>query len=287
MLETLILAGLLLGLGAIAAYWRNARIRRLARERMEHVGRGLRSIAAAPLPAARSFLVRHRFLPWVLGLLAAGLLYFAFDWAPPFVIAVSLIVGLLAGRLESYLAVRQTAKIETQLADAIDLMVAALRAGASVADALENAMRESRSPLLPQLEEVVGRIRYGDDPRTVYHGLTQRVPLETFLLFASALSVQAETGGSLAPTLASVGRTIRDRIEIARRIRSNSAQSEVSTLAVFLLTYFIALVGVARQSRANAASSWPPRSANGRSRAPSFCRPSAWSGCRSSAGMKF
>ena len=43
-------------------------------------------------------------------------------------------------------------------------------------------------------------------------------------------------------TLASVGRTIRDRIEIARRIRSNSAQSEVSTLAVLLLTYFIALV---------------------------------------------
>ena len=121
-------------------------------------------------------------------------------------------------------------------------MVAALGAGAGVSDALENAMRESRRPLRPQLEEVVGRIHFGDNPRTVYHGLTQRVPLETFLLFSSALSVQSETGGSLAPTLASVGRTIRDRIEIARRIRSNSAQSEVSTLAVLLLTYFIALV---------------------------------------------
>ena len=98
------------------------------------------------------------------------------------------------------------------------------------------------APLLPQLEEVVGRIRFGDDPRTVYHGLTQRVPAGDLSLFASALSVQAETGGSLAPTLASVGRTIRDRIEIARRIRSNSAQSEVSTLAVFVLTYFIALL---------------------------------------------
>jgi Flp pilus assembly protein TadB len=72
--------------------------------------------------------------------------------------------------------------------------------------------------------------------------LTERVPLETFLLFSSALSVQSETGGSLAPTLASVGRTIRDRIEISRRIRSNSAQSQVSTIAVMMLTYFIALV---------------------------------------------
>ena len=198
--------------------------------------------AAAPVPAARSFLVRRRFLPWMAGLVVAGLLYLALGWALPFVMAVGLIVGLLAGQLESYLAVRRTARIETQLADAIDLMVAALGAGAGVADALENAMGESGRPLRPQLEEVVGRIRFGDDPRTVYYGLTQRVPLETFLLFASALSVQAETGGSLAPTLASVGRTIRDRIEIARRIRSNSAQSEVSTLAVMMLTYFIALV---------------------------------------------
>jgi Flp pilus assembly protein TadB len=242
MVETLILAGLLVGLGLIASYWRKARIREQARQRMEHAAAASEASEAAPIPRARSYLVRYRFVPWMLSLFAAGLLYFAFDWAPPFVIAVSLIVGLLADRLESYLAERRTARIETQLADAIDLMVAALRAGAGVADALENAMRETRSPLLPQLEEVVGRIRYGDDPRAVYHGLTQRVPLETFLLFASALSVQAETGGSLAPTLASVGRTIRDRIEIARRIRSNSAQSEVSTLAVFLLTYFIAVL---------------------------------------------
>ena len=242
MTEILILAGLLLGLGAIAAYWRNARARRLARERMEHPAEGSRASPAAAVPPARSYLVRHRLLPWLLGLLAAGILYFALGWALPYVIAVSLIVSLLAGQVEFYLAAKQGARIETQLADAIDLMVAALQAGASVGDALENAMGESHSPLRPQLEEVVGRIRFGDDPHMAYHGLTERVPLETFLLFASALAVQSETGGSLAPTLASVGRTIRDRIEIARRIRSNSAQSEASTVAMLFLTYFIALI---------------------------------------------
>ncbi|MGO9111847.1 MAG: type II secretion system F family protein [Thermoguttaceae bacterium] len=242
MFEILILAGLLLGLGAVASYWRNARARTLARQRMESSAETAEAAEAAPIPIAHSYLVRHRFVPWICGLLTAGLLYFAFGWAPPFVIAVGLIVSLQAGQLEAYLAAGRTAKIETQLADAIDLMVAALQAGASVADALENAMGESRRPLRPQLEEVVGRIRFGDSPRAAYHGLTERVPLETFLLFASALSVQSETGGSLAPTLASVGRTIRDRIEMARRIRSNSAQSEVSTMAVLFLTYFIALV---------------------------------------------
>ena len=242
MLEILILAGLLLGSGAIAAYWRNARIRVLARGRMGRAAEVSEAAPTEPVSVAHPYLVRHRFVPWMCGLLAAALLYFAFGWAPSFVIAVALIVSLQAGQLEAYLAAGRTAKIETQLADAIDLMVAALQAGASVADALENAMGESRSPLRPQLEEVVGRIRYGDNPHAAYQGLTERVPLETFLLFASAVSVQSETGGSLAPTLASVGRTIRDRIEMARRIRSNSAQSEVSTFAVLFLTYFIALL---------------------------------------------
>ena len=243
MVDILLFAGLvLLGFGVTASVWRNARSRALARGRVENSAEVSGPSPPEAIPAARSFLVRHRLLPWMLGFVAALLLHFALGWALPFVIAVGLILSLLGGQLESYLAVRQTARIENQLADAIDLMVAALGAGAGLTDALENATRESRRPLQFQLEDVVGRIRFGDDPRTVYQGLTQRVPLETFLLFSSALAVQSETGGSLAPTLASVGRTIRDRIEIARRIRSNSAQSEVSTLAVLMLTYFIALV---------------------------------------------
>jgi Flp pilus assembly protein TadB len=243
MIDVLLFFGLLLlGVGVVASVWRNARIRTLARQRVETLPEVSGSEQPPRDPAAHTFLVRHRFVPWMLGLASAGVLYLVLGWALPFVIAIGLIVSLLIGQLESYLAVRKIARIETQLADAIDLMVAALSAGAGVADAMENALRESRSPLRPQLEEVVGRIRFGDDARTVYRGLTERVPLETFLLFSSALSVQWETGGSLAPTLASVGRTIRDRIEIARRIRSNSAQSQVSTFAVLLLTYFIALV---------------------------------------------
>jgi tight adherence protein B len=231
-----------LAIGVLAFAWRNARIRSLVRQRIETSDND----AGRPMPStrrvARSFLIRHRWLPWGVGVAVSACFYLAFGLALPYLLAIGLIVSLLGMQFEGYWTARRTARIETQLADVIDLMVAALGAGASVADALEHAMRESRSPLRPQLEEVVGRIRFGDDPRTVYRGLIQRVPLETFLLFSSALSVHWETGGSLASTLAGVGRTIRDRIEIARRIRSNSAQASVSTVAVMLLTYFIALV---------------------------------------------
>jgi uncharacterized membrane protein (UPF0127 family) len=122
--------------------------------------------------------------------------------------------------------------IEVQLADAIDLMTGALQAGGGVTSALENAIAETRRPLRPQLEDVLGRIRFGDDPQAVLRSLAARVPLETFRLFASVLSVHWEIGGSLAPTLATVGRQVRDRIELSRRLRSLTVQSRASTIAV-------------------------------------------------------
>ena len=63
------------------------------------------------------------------------------------------------------LANRKIFLIEVQLGDAIDLMVAALQVGVGVLNALESAVNELRPPLRPQLEEVLGRIRYGDDPQ--------------------------------------------------------------------------------------------------------------------------
>jgi Flp pilus assembly protein TadB len=156
--------------------------------------------------------------------------------------ALGLIVALVGSQLEASWAARRALRLEMQLADGIDLMVGALGAGAGVTAGIEAAARESKRPLQPLLTDVLGRIRYGDDPRAVFAALAARVPLETFLLFSTALAVYWEVGGSLAPTLASLGRTVRDRIELSRKIRSNSVQAQLSVLAVLAVTYFIAAV---------------------------------------------
>ncbi len=242
MTEAILFTMLLLGIATVAIASRKARAAAMARQRMEAGIETPAPTAADGLAGLATFPGRYRMVPWLIGLAAACLLYFVMGWSMAFVVAVALIVGLMGAQLEAYFAAQRIARIETQLADAIDLMVAALGAGAGVTEALENAANESRRPLRPQLDDVIGRIRLGDSPPAVYRSLAQRVPQETFLLFTSALSVHWETGGSLAPILAGVGRTIRDRIEIARRIHSNGTQSQMSTLAVLALTYFIALV---------------------------------------------
>jgi Flp pilus assembly protein TadB len=190
----------------------------------------------------RPLLRRAQWLPWVAGVVIGAGLYFALNLQPTYCLAIALLTALIGVQIEATWAQRRVQRLEIQLADAIDLIVGALRAGGGLLGALENAAHESRRPLRDLFDEMVGRIRLGDNPQDVFVGLTQRVPLETFQLFASALAVHYEVGGSLAPTLATVGRTIRDRIELSRRIRSMTAQSRASVLGVLAATYFIALI---------------------------------------------
>jgi len=185
------------------------------------------------------FARRHHLAPWVFAALVFAIVYWLVSIPLVFATVISIIVGLLAMQADAiWLAWRQD-RIENQLADAIDLMVAAVKVGSSIQNALDYAAQDARQPLRSQLEEVVGRIRYGDAPKDVMEQLTQQVPLETFRLFATTLSVNWEVGGSLVRPLANVGRTIRDRIELTRRLRAMTTQSRMSVVAVILVTYFI------------------------------------------------
>jgi tight adherence protein B len=244
-MDKLLFVAVLLTAGGISFYlWFNARLQNRARHRLgralaatDEAGESLEFDAAPPKP----FLRRHWFLPFLAGGTATAVLWLLAGLRPVYSVTGGLVVTTLAWQLDAMLAERRVRKIESQLADAIDLMVGALRAGAGFKKALESALRESPPPLNRQLEEVAHRIELGASPQVVFRTLTERVPLETFLLFSSALSVHWEVGGSLAPTLATVGRTIRDRIELSRRIRAMTTQARVSIISVLGVTYFIAL----------------------------------------------
>jgi tight adherence protein B len=238
-LSTLIL---LSGAGIVFYHWVDARRQNIARQRLQQAfaAAAEHEVGAVELRPARPFSRRYHALPWMVAAAVAGGLWFVLGLRPLYSATAGLVVGLLGWQLEAMFAERRIQKIEVQLADAIDLMVGALRAGAGLTKALESAVYESRAPLREQLDEVAGRIHFGDDPQVAFRSLTERVPLETFLLFCSALSVHWEVGGSLAPTLATVGRTIRDRIELSRRMRAMSTQARVSIIAVMGITYFIA-----------------------------------------------
>ena len=241
MLQATLFFGWFALIALVAVGWRSVRRREIAWQRLAEVNQTRAEGERVPV-GVRRLHRRWTWAPWGLALIVAGVTALVSRFSMPYVVALGVMVGFLASQLESFLAARHAATLEGQLADAIDIMIGAVDAGAGVGAAIDAAITECRAPLRPYLEEVKGRIQLGDEPAEVFRSLAQRVPLESFLLFTSALAVHWEVGGKLSSTLTTVGRTIRDRIDVARRIRSNTAQSQFSTLAIIGLTYFIAVI---------------------------------------------
>ncbi|GJL66864.1 MAG: pilus assembly protein TadB [Nitrospirales bacterium] len=223
------------GLTCIASYaWRDIRIRRRYIRRLD----GFFSSIRQPLHQRRirTFPTRYRFTPLVMAgavfvLLLVGEVPLPFAWA------AALLTGVVSYLIEAHFIQRQLNEIELQLADFIDLILSLLQSGMALPKALEMATHETGQLLKPYLTDMVGRIRLGDDPSMVIQQLAKQIPLETFQLFSSVLSVQWWSGGSLATTLVNVSAVVRSRIELDQRIRTQSVESQLSVLSILLITY--------------------------------------------------
>lgn len=223
--------------GGIAV--RNSHRHNLALRRVEE-GVGLDT--AGPLRDPRSILVRHRLVAILIGIVAGLVLYWVLGVPFWLSLAFSFVAGSVAWILEEFLFTRKSAKIEEQLADSIDLVVAALQAGTGLVDAIGVSAEEARHPLKPTLDEVMNRLRLGDNPDSVFRDFGRRVPLESAQLLAFTLAVHWSIGGSLAPALASVGQSTRHRIEFFRRVRSQATEGRVSVIFMLIITYALTIL---------------------------------------------
>ncbi len=230
---------------AMVYVWYGHRMRRLADVRLaELIGSASAPVESREEPrrAVRSFPPRYRLAPPAVGVVVGGGLWILVGLPLEVAAAFGILFGVLAHLIEDQIAGQKTALIEAQLASAIYLMVASLRAGASLLAAFESALEEVGPPLRPYFQEVAGRIRLGDDPRAAVSDLQVNIPLETFRLFATSLAIHWEVGGSLATTLSTVGQTIRDRIELSRRVRAQGVESHASVAVVLAIAYVLAFL---------------------------------------------
>ena len=244
MTAALLGAGAALSAGVVAWAYRGVRNQRIVRDRlMLKPVVANTEIAEEDRPQApKSCLRRYRFAAWTAGVSTFLLLVLFVGLAPAFALALAVMSGVGVHLFEDQRAARKSLLIETQLAEAIDLMVASLSAGAGALEAMETAAEEVKVPLKDELQAVVGLIRCGEEQRDAFALLAERVPLENFRLFAFTLAAHSDSGGSLAPTLSTVGESIRDRIQLTRMVRSQSAQSQASVVGILGITWFLGLM---------------------------------------------
>jgi tight adherence protein B len=129
-------------------------------------------------------------------------------------------VGVAAGRYRGrFLAL---------LPDAIDLMVRGLKSGLPVTESFGAVAREMQQPLATEFRRVTDGVRFGRGLEEVLWEAARRLDIPEFNFFVISLSIQRETGGNLAETLANLSDILRRRRQMRQKIKAMSSEAKAS-----------------------------------------------------------
>ncbi len=115
-------------------------------------------------------------------------------------------------------------RIDDQLVDALRLMANGLKAGLSLQQGLELAVRESKTPIADELARVVKEIHLGRLTDDALRRFADRVPLEDVRIVVDSILTLRETGGNLSETFDVMANTIVERKKVSGKIKSMTAQ---------------------------------------------------------------
>ena len=164
-----------------------------------------------------------------IGLLLAGI-GLVYIWFP--VVPLQLAVGAALaygpfGYLQ-FMAGRRLKSFNNGLADAIDMMSRALRAGHSMSASINVVAEQAAEPIRSEFSEVFKQQNFGLPLRDAMQQMLDRVPSQDLRVLVTGILVQKETGGNLAEILDRTANTIRERLKIQGEIKTHTAQGRMT-----------------------------------------------------------
>jgi len=177
----------------------------------------------------------------VLMLFAGGVLLvpLAPSRAAPLAVGVG---ALLPSWVLGQMAKRRSKIFQSQLVDAVEVIVRSLRAGHPVASALGLVAREMPDPVGSEFGLTFDEMTYGLDLRDALENLARRVPHPELHYLVVAIRVQYGTGGNLAEVLGSLAKVLRERAGMQAKIGALSAEARFSAIILSALPVVVGLL---------------------------------------------
>lgn len=123
---------------------------------------------------------------------------------------------------------RRSEQLYRQFPDALAMIVRAVRAGIPVAEAVRTVARECAEPTATEFGRVADQLAIGYAFDAALRELASRTGLNEYAFFATALSLQAQTGGGLTETLENLADVIRKRVAMRSRAIALAGQAKTS-----------------------------------------------------------
>jgi tight adherence protein B len=145
--------------------------------------------------------------------------------------------GFLRYKLEA-----QRKLFADQLADNLQVIASAMRAGHSFAGALSIAVEDSPEPARTEFRRVVADEKLGVPLEETLGVVARRMESDDLKQTMLVAMLQRETGGNMAEVIDRVAETIRERAELRRTVHTLTAQGRMSRWVVTALPIALLLI---------------------------------------------
>lgn len=135
---------------------------------------------------------------------------------------------------------KRASAIETDLPEALSMIVASLRAGYGLSQAIDAVAEEMRPPVGAELAKVAAETRLGKPLEQAMEKMAERVGRPGVEWLVMIIKVQREVGGNLAEVLETLAQTLRARARIARQVKVLTAEGRLSATILYALPFFVA-----------------------------------------------
>ncbi|MCF8532749.1 MAG: type II secretion system F family protein [Reyranella sp.] len=175
--------------------------------------------------------------------LTAGLAFLfvvVLEITPPIALGGSLILGLgLPNAWVSRKARRRGQQFNLLFPEAVDLIVRALRAGLPLQEAIGSVARDIKDPVGAIFRRVQQEVQLGVPVETALWRIAQTVRTDEFNFLIVAMSIQRDTGGNLAETLANLSALLRSRQQLRLKIRAFTSEARTTMLIMAGLPFLV------------------------------------------------
>lgn len=174
--------------------------------------------------------------------LALGFVQYVVLGLPPGIAAsTSLTLGFgVPNYIVGWKARKRGQKFNLLFPEGVDLVVRALRAGLPVQEAIGNVAREIKDPVGSIFQQAQQEIQLGVPLETALWRVAKTVQTEEFNFLIVAMSIQRDTGGNLAETLANLSALLRARQQLRLKIRAFTSEARATMTIMVGLPFLVA-----------------------------------------------
>jgi tight adherence protein B len=181
------------------------------------------------------------FATLALSMAMAFLLYLVLDLPPGVALLGSLSIGIGLPNIVIGMKTKKRARrFNLLFPEAIDLIVRALRAGLPVQEAIGTVSRDIKEPVGGIFRQAQQEMQLGVPIDVALWRVAKTVQTDEFNFLIVALSIQRDTGGNLAETLANLSALLRARQQLRLKIRAFTSEARTTMLIMAGLPFVVA-----------------------------------------------